>query len=367
MAHTLTETATFDASITVPDDLDTATQRASVGVTGPVQALANRTQFLNAAVSNAARTDVANTFTSPQTFSGGIHGATSFDGTLHADGGISTDSTLHAHGNMDTDGTLHADGAIDSDSSIHADGAITGSTTLVITGASTLHGVTNTGDISTSGTLNTHDISATGALTVGGNINAALGTATVSSVVALAGVSAATVTTTGNIESTGGDVIVHAPNRVRYSSAITVHRTIPMCGGVVTAGGDLTLANAYWQSNGAGGTVQFPLGDILPSDAVINSALVQWLGGTTNAFSFQIKVIDWSLATNASLPTASDIATPTTKTGTSTTVLQRDSVSGGGHPFDPTAEDIWLSVTLGTGTGNKLVGLQITYTTSSVQ
>lgn len=47
MAHNLTETATFDANITVPDSGDA---RTAASVVTPLQALADRTQFLNARV-----------------------------------------------------------------------------------------------------------------------------------------------------------------------------------------------------------------------------------------------------------------------------------------------------------------------------
>lgn len=67
MAHTLTEVASFDPTVTVPDGTDSRANAAEV-VQGIAQVLANRSRALKTVTDNAAVKNAANTFTQPNTF-----------------------------------------------------------------------------------------------------------------------------------------------------------------------------------------------------------------------------------------------------------------------------------------------------------
>jgi hypothetical protein len=86
MSHTLTETATFDATIVVPDGSDSGANRAG-DVELIAQRLANRSRALKAITDNAAVKNVANTFTASNTFTGGLTAnAVTVTGDLDVDG-----------------------------------------------------------------------------------------------------------------------------------------------------------------------------------------------------------------------------------------------------------------------------------------
>jgi hypothetical protein len=71
MSHTLTEVATFDPDIVVPDGGDSGANRAG-DVELIAQRLANRSRALKAVTDNAAVKNAANTFTQANTFSANI-------------------------------------------------------------------------------------------------------------------------------------------------------------------------------------------------------------------------------------------------------------------------------------------------------
>lgn len=115
MSHVLTEVATFDTPITVPDATDSGTTRAQ-DVARVVGQLANRTEYLKHAVENvvvpevptgdfAHKTESANTFTKAQTIQSTLH----VTGSVDLDSALNVDSTGHFDGNIDSDASIHAD------------------------------------------------------------------------------------------------------------------------------------------------------------------------------------------------------------------------------------------------------------------
>jgi hypothetical protein len=95
MSHTLTETATFDATIVVPDGGDSGANRAG-DVELIAQRLANRSRALKAVTDNAAVKNASNTFTQPNTFSA-----------------LTTMQTLHVNSTTEVAGNLWVDSAHD--------------------------------------------------------------------------------------------------------------------------------------------------------------------------------------------------------------------------------------------------------------
>jgi len=67
MAHTIAETPSFDLNIVVPDGTDSRADAAEK-VAAIAQKLANRTQSMKLVTDVAAKKDVSNTFTAPNTF-----------------------------------------------------------------------------------------------------------------------------------------------------------------------------------------------------------------------------------------------------------------------------------------------------------
>ncbi len=119
MAHVITETPTFTATVTVPDGTDSRVNAAEV-VEAIAQALANRTRALKAVTDNAAIKNAANTFTALNTFNAGlvanaatVTGALTVNGGVKAtDGTLEVTSTLVATGAVRVAGQLRADGGI---------------------------------------------------------------------------------------------------------------------------------------------------------------------------------------------------------------------------------------------------------------
>jgi hypothetical protein len=95
MSHTLTEVATFDATIVVPDGGDSGANRAG-DVELIAQRLANRSRALKAVTDNAAVKNASNTFTQPNTFSA-----------------LTTMQTLHVNSTTEVAGNLWVDSGHD--------------------------------------------------------------------------------------------------------------------------------------------------------------------------------------------------------------------------------------------------------------
>lgn len=138
MAHVLTEVAGFDANITVPDGTDSRVDAAEV-VAAIAQKLANRSQYLKALADGAAQIAGDNTFTGNNAFLGStLTGALQVNGTLDVNG----NTVLGADGS----GDLTVNGVITANpgGSILSYGAITSA--AAVSGAT----VSASGDIETS-------------------------------------------------------------------------------------------------------------------------------------------------------------------------------------------------------------------------
>jgi len=155
MAHTLTEVASFDPTVTVPDGTDSRANAAEV-VQGIAQALANRTQYLKPRADDAAQLSAANTFTQANTFSSTV----TVTGTTTLNGAVTA-----------ADGTVNVTGGL------QATGALTGGS-LSVSGAATLSSATVNGTTTLNGNLTASDgtlevasaIAATGAISTDGNL-----------------------------------------------------------------------------------------------------------------------------------------------------------------------------------------------------
>lgn len=95
MAHTITETPSFDLNIVVPDGTDSRADAAEK-VEDIAQKLANRTQFMKQTTDVAAKVNVSNTFTAPNTFNA-----------------LTTMQTLHVNSTTEVAGNLWVDSAHD--------------------------------------------------------------------------------------------------------------------------------------------------------------------------------------------------------------------------------------------------------------
>jgi hypothetical protein len=95
MSHTLTETATFDPTIVVPDGGDSGANRAG-DVELIAQRLANRSRALKAVTDQAAVKNLTNTFTQANTFTA-----------------LTTMQTLHVNSTTEVAGNLWVDSAHD--------------------------------------------------------------------------------------------------------------------------------------------------------------------------------------------------------------------------------------------------------------
>lgn len=99
MAHTLTETATFDTPITVPDGSDPGNNRAA-NVEAIAQKLANRTRSLKAVTDNAARRDLSNNFTGTNNTFVNVLASGDLSGALVRGDNVSSDGSVNAATNV---------------------------------------------------------------------------------------------------------------------------------------------------------------------------------------------------------------------------------------------------------------------------
>jgi hypothetical protein len=137
MAHTLTEVATFDPTVTVPDGTDSRAHAAE-DVAAIGQALANRSQYLKAQTDVSARTNVSNTFTASNAFQAVTATSLTVSGTTTLNGNVTA-----------------------------ADGTVDVASGLSVSGTATLNGNVTAAD----GTLNiTGDVATTGALSIAGDL-----------------------------------------------------------------------------------------------------------------------------------------------------------------------------------------------------
>jgi len=95
MAHTIVETPSFDLNIVVPDGTDSRADAAEK-VAAIAQKLANRTQSMKLVTDVAAKKNVSNTFTAPNTFSV-----------------LTTMQTLHVNSTTEVAGNLWVDSSKD--------------------------------------------------------------------------------------------------------------------------------------------------------------------------------------------------------------------------------------------------------------
>lgn len=172
---TLTEAATFDTAVVVP--LGNQIRKAA-DLEAPVQALANRTKYLKAAVeavppapdlSGVATKSGANTFTNTNTFSSTVN----LNGQVNVNHDVTMKATLNLRSggstppNIDVDGGIHADGAITSDSNLECHGVTSHGDITVDTGASIY---ANSGIVSGHTVNSDEDLTVTRDGTIGRNL-----------------------------------------------------------------------------------------------------------------------------------------------------------------------------------------------------
>lgn len=137
MAHTLTESATHTATVTVPDDGDDL-DAASVEV--GFQAVTNRTHLLRQQMTGNEMIPGPINVTGSVTSAANVEaqGDMTSQGTIYAQTALETDGTLFVGGNADVTGDLNTNGEIHAIQQISTDANLSCDGNLVVGGTTTL-------------------------------------------------------------------------------------------------------------------------------------------------------------------------------------------------------------------------------------
>ena len=313
MAHVITETPTFTATITVPDGTDTMVDAAEK-VAAIAQGLGDRCQYLKARADDAAQRGSANTFTAANTFSA-----------------ATTMAAVQINGNISaSDGTVNV-----------------------------------SGNLAVASAVQSGSLAVTGAAQINGNISASDGTVNVTGNLATAG------DVSGSSLTTSGDVILsnNAKDVVYSSSSLPLRPVnIPLVlGERISANGSYDTAFDTWGlTAGAGAAViRFPV-PVMPRGAAAIGLEAIWRAhdvAASNSATLRVNAqFGWGMTPgDLVLPTEpGDIITLTQVAGYSTTLCTLSTLLLPAlHTVDNAGEAYFIDVTLLDGPNNRLFGLRV--------
>lgn len=323
--HSITETATWDSAAPIAPNADAFMDDSTEIITALAQKFGNRTQYLyaqrgyqagliasNTAAINGVTSNV-NALFSNAVVKNPLGSSQTIQKVVRVVGNLSTDADLGASGNANIAGQCVVGGNVVSQGNLVASSGNLGVNKFsVIDGAATFTGT--------------------------------------------------------EFKISSGVVELDSSVRILYigSPGARLRQVgIPMCSGLVTQGAPQLLGNGqYWQGSAAGAsTVMFPLR--LPNACTLANVAVMALApdaGHATSAQLCLTAIDWSQSTL----TASDYAVPSvlgnaSSTVYSSTVANRFFCAAGSHVVNNSFESLWVSITFGATTNNRLYGLQMQF------